>query len=1005
MSDNNIKENQKIYEEENKEIFLKNENILKNENKIKKRLYILDNIKGIQIFLVVFAHFLYEYANSEVKSLSNKIVNYIYCFHMPVFVFLSGFLSKSVNSRSFKSIAKLLLIYIIFNFTHGLILFYYNKYKMRFNSVNHSYWYLLCLIYWRFSVNYFSNQFFSIFISLIVSILVGFNDRISNVFSLKRTFSFFPYFIIGYKLSKEHLEKMISLSKRFYLFYSTILLFLLYIYESLKILPFIKVKHSMMCNNYENYKEDIKIRIILFINSFLIIIFSIIIFPNKKIFLLSKFGKNSLYIYLFHRFITIVISNEFFNKTKYTNYIVEYSLIFSIIILLTFGSDFFGKVISESINFIYDNLSKFNLKGKIIHFILSIFLIYTMIVDSKLSHKVNFKKSNINPTFYMQSNIRGNFIPTKLINSDDFQDSIRISYVGDLILLKDQVISAKNKSTGKYEFDEMFKYPSYHFKKSDLTIGVYEGPSAGNNTNYSTSNYGDGIPLYFNYPDDFAESVKKAGIDFVTTSNNHLMDKGIEGALRTIDILKRYNITHIGSYKINEKKNLVVVNVKGIKFAFLSYTSFVNNWNAEKLYEKYQYITNIIPFEKNKYYSEIYKSIENDFIKARNTNPDYIVVLAHMGTQFSLKTNKFQKKWNKIFSDLGADIILGDHTHSVQPLENLNKTFIVNCPGNFANSYIKHYGDATSIVNLYFNKITKKFIGSSVIPMYTQEYKPKYFRALPIFNIFNNSINISEIEMNRVEYLQKFITKIMLGVEINITNIKENYYFINGSYIDIDNKESKIRDIIEKNKNKELFKLIDNSYSITFIGDSITEGTKNNLHPWYEPLVYYFKNKKIINISKGSYTTELIIRNYKNLINESNSDLYIIALGTNDVRYRNEKIFAMTKERYIQNIETIIRFAKGNNHISKFVLIAPWLSDKNDAVSRLNEYQKNKLLKEYSESLNEFSNKNDYLFINPNNYIFKKIQNNITKYLLDHINPNEKDGIELYSEAVINSSP
>ena len=63
-------------------------------------------------------------------------------------------------------------------------------------------------------------------------------------------------------------------------------------------------------------------------------------------------------------------------------------------------------------------------------------------------------------------------------------------------------------------------------------------------------------------------------------------------------------------------------------------------------------------------------------------------------------------------------------------------------------------------------------------------------------------------------------------MEIPITNIKECYYFINGSYIDIDNKESKISDIIEKNQNKELFKLIDNSYSITFIGDSITEGKK-----------------------------------------------------------------------------------------------------------------------------------------------------------------------------------
>ena len=113
----------------------------------------------------------------------------------------------------------------------------------------------------------------------------------------------------------------------------------------------------------------------------------------------------------------------------------------------------------------------------------------------------------------------------------------------------------------------------------------------------------------------------------------------------------------------------------------------------------------------------------------------------------------------------------------------------------------------------------------------------------------------------------------------------------------------------------------------------------------------------------------------------------------------------MTKERYIQNIETIIRFAKGNNHIAKFVLIAPWLSDKNDRISKLNEYQKNKLLKEYSESLNEFANKNNYLFINPIYYIFKKIQNSIAKYLLDHINPNKYDGIKLYSEAVINNSP
>ena len=488
----------------------------------------------------------------------------------------------------------------------------------------------------------------------------------------------------------------------------------------------------------------------------------------------------------------------------------------------------------------------------------------------------------------------------------------------------------------------MFKYTSKHFKDSDFTIGVYEGPSAGNNTSFSTSNYGDGIPLFLNYPDEFAESVKKAGIDLVTTANNHLLDKGINGALRTIDILDKYKIKHIGSYKNTTKNNLLIINIKGINFAFLSYTSIVNNWKMDKLYEKYPYITNIVPFSNNKYYRQLYKTIENDFKMAKKGDIDYIIVLVHMGTEFNHGTDDFQRKWNKIFAKLGADIILGDHPHAVEPLEIINNTFIVNCPGNFANSYIKKNGDATSIVDLYFDKNTKKFIGSSIVPMYTQEYKPKYFRALPIFKILNNFVKIPLKEIKRVKTIQKLITKIMIGQEIN--EIKEKYYFINGSYIDIINKESNIKKIIEKYKNKTIYKLIDNSKIITFIGDSITEGTKNNYHPWYEPLIYYFSNKKVINISKRSYTTYLILKNMKYHIMKSKSDLYIIAIGTNDIRYRDPKICAMRKEEYIKNLQKIINLAKKYNQKSKIVIISPWWSNNKDKVSRLGESEKKRLL-------------------------------------------------------------
>ena len=225
--------------------------------------------------------------------------------------------------------------------------------------------------------------------------------------------------------------------------------------------------------------------------------------------------------------------------------------------------------------------------------------------------------------------------------------------------------------------------------------------------------------------------------------------------------------------------------------------------------------------------------------------------------------------------------------------------------------------------------------------MYTYEFKPKYFIALTIFEIINNNINISSIEKIRINTINKLITKFMLNKEISISEAKEKYYFINNSYYDINNKESKIKNLINKKyKNKRIYKLINISNSITFIGDSITEGTKNNFHPWYEPLIYCFNNKKIINISKGSYTTSLIIKNYKYHILKSKSDLYIIAIGTNDVRYRDPEICAMTKEEYIENIKIIVKFAKYNNKNSNFIFISPWLSMSNDNLSKLKEKRK-----------------------------------------------------------------
>ena len=110
-----------------------------------RNLY-LDNLKAILIFFVVLGHFVHLNHRIPVFGVIN---NMIYSFHMPLFIFVSGYLSKKIVRQRKEEITQILYAYLVFVtlyliFTELTSLGWGSYYI--FNTVDQN-WYLLGLFF------------------------------------------------------------------------------------------------------------------------------------------------------------------------------------------------------------------------------------------------------------------------------------------------------------------------------------------------------------------------------------------------------------------------------------------------------------------------------------------------------------------------------------------------------------------------------------------------------------------------------------------------------------------------------------------------------------------------------------------------------------------------------------------------------------------------------------------------------------------------------------------
>lgn len=281
--------------------------------------------------------------------------------------------------------------------------------------------------------------------------------------------------------------------------------------------------------------------------------------------------------------------------------------------------------------------------------------------------------------------------PVQEEQTDTLPATLSLIFVGDLMQHQSQIDAAMRKEG--FDYSASFRHVAQEIQKSDIAIGNLECAMGGKP--YA------GYPC-FSAPDEFLYAIRDAGFDVLSTANNHCLDRGSKGGLRTIHLLDSLSIPHLGTYPDSARQaatHPLIIEKNGIKLALIAYTYATNGIKATP------------PFRVN-YIDE--KQIAQDIARAKAQQPDAIIALMHWGEEYHSLPSKAQKTLaDKLFSQ-GVTHIIGSHPHVVQPIElrtdsaAATRRLLVYSLGNFISGMSANKTDGGLMVRMTLEKHRQK---------------------------------------------------------------------------------------------------------------------------------------------------------------------------------------------------------------------------------------------------------------------------------------------------------
>lgn len=351
---------------------------------------------------------------------------------------------------------------------------------------------------------------------------------------------------------------------------------------------------------------------------------------------------------------------------------------------------------------------------------------------------------------------------------------VTMAVVGDIMVHDYQYNEAYDAATDTYNFMHNFQDVKKYFDGYDLVLGNLELTFGGAEREYSS------FPC-FNTPDAFLDAVKDAGFDILTTANNHCMDTGKNGLIRTLDKLDEAGIAHMGTYRSTEERDKILYKeVNGITFAFLSYTYGTNGIAVPDAY-----LVNLIDNDQ----------MVADIKKARK-QADVVVVMPHMGNEYETYPKEVFQDWADLMFLSGADIVLASHPHVLQQMEyrkvdhgnGVHDGFIIYSLGNFISSQTTPPRNSSIVLHLTVEQVGNEppnVKEVSFVPIWTQfrnAQDQNYFVVRGVYDMLTLSQSekdqlIRKKDQERLQEVHEETASFLLNRDIPLSEIQEEYVF------------------------------------------------------------------------------------------------------------------------------------------------------------------------------------------------------------------------------------